>query len=269
MTTDKTSTGIDAVNDLDAFSLKGRVALVTGASSGIGLYLAGVLARAGAGVALAARRKDKVDEEAAKLRAAGHRAIGVALDASRTETYDGAFDAIPRELGQAPDILINCAGIIVTKPFLEQTEEDVTRILDTNLRGAYLVAQRAAKGMVELGGGSIINVASTSGLHAGGFLSSYGASKAGLIHLTKVMAYELARLKIRANVLCPGNIETEMHQDFVERGFTDALVKRIPQRRFGQCSDLAGATLLLASSAGGYMTGSVLTVDGGQLVNSL
>ena len=100
-------------------------------------------------------------------------------------------------------------------------------------------------------------------------MSSYGASKAGLIHLTKVMAYELARYGIRVNVLCPGNIETDMHEDFVDRGFADSLLKRIPQRRFGQVSDLAGATLLLASDAGSYITGAEIIVDGGQLVNSL
>jgi NAD(P)-dependent dehydrogenase (short-subunit alcohol dehydrogenase family) len=269
MTTDQADASSSNRNDLAAFSLQGRVALVTGASSGIGQYLAGVLARAGATVALAARRKDKVDQAAAQLCAQGQRAIGVALDVSQTQTYEAAFEAIERAFGTPPDLLLNCAGVIVTKPFLEQSEDEVSALFDTNLRGAFFIAQRAARSMVALGRGSIINVASTSGVRPGGYLSSYGASKAGLIHLTKVMAFELARHGIRANVLCPGNIETEMHQDFVERGFTEALVKRIPQRRFGECADLAGAALLLASDAGRYMTGTVLTVDGGQLVNSI
>lgn len=121
----------------------------------------------------------------------------------------------------------------------------------------------------KMGRSSIINVASTAGLRPGGPLSSYGASKAGLIHLSKVMALELARQKIRVNVLYPGNIETEMRQVFVDHGYTDSLVKRIPQRRFGQSQDLTDAALLLASDAGRYMTGSVIAVDGGQLVTAL
>jgi NAD(P)-dependent dehydrogenase (short-subunit alcohol dehydrogenase family) len=257
------------LGDMDAFSLRDRVALVTGASSGIGLHLAGVFARAGAAVALAARRKERIDAATADLRAKGHRAIGIGLDVAQTETFDAAFDTIVRELGGPPDVLLNCAGIIVTKPFLEQTETEFDAVLDTNLRGAFFVAQRAAAGMVALGRGSIINVASTAGLRPGGYLSSYGASKAALIHLTKVMAFELARHGVRVNVLCPGNIETDMHQDLVDHGFADALRKRIPQRRFGQSEDLAGAALLLASEAGRYITGAVLAVDGGQLVNSL
>lgn len=254
---------------MQAFDLRNRVALVTGASSGIGLHLAGVLARAGASVALTARRKERVDAAAQELRAAGCKAIGAAIDVARLETLDDAFATVSAEFGAPPDILLNCAGVILMKPFLEQTEAEVSQIFDINLRGAFFVAQRAATGMVKLGRGSIINVASTAGLRPGGYLSSYGASKAGLIHLTKVMAYELARHGIRVNVLCPGNFETDMHQEFVEQGFDDGLVKRIAQRRLGQPRDLDGAALLLASDAGRYITGAVLAVDGGQLVNSL
>jgi NAD(P)-dependent dehydrogenase (short-subunit alcohol dehydrogenase family) len=255
--------------DLDSFDLSGVVALVTGASSGIGLHVAGVLARAGAGVALAARRMEKVDAAAADLCRQGHRAIGVALDVSRPETHEPAFASVAAGLGGMPQVLVNNAGIIVSKPFLEQTEEEVAGVFATNLVGAFLVAQRAARAMVEAGRGSIINVASTAGLRPGGTLSSYGASKAGLIHLTRVMALELAGRGVRVNALCPGNIETDMHQVFVDRGYATSLVKRIPQRRFGNVDDLTGAVLLLASDAGRYMTGSIITVDGGQLVSSL
>lgn len=256
-------------DEMSTFALDGKIALVTGASSGIGRHLAGVLARAGASVVLAARRESVVAQEARELSAQGAQAIGVPLDVTSTESIDAAFTRIQDELGRSPDILVNCAGVALLKPFLDQTPEDIDAVINTNLRGAFLVAQRAARAMVEQGGGSIINVASTAGLHAGGMLSSYGATKAGLIHLSKVMAFELARKHVRVNTLCPGNIETEMHQEFENAGFTEALVKRIPQRRFGQCSDLAGPTLLLASDAGRYMTGATLAVDGGQLVNSL
>ncbi|MFW7340188.1 glucose 1-dehydrogenase [Pollutimonas sp. H1-120] len=252
-----------------SFSLDGKLALITGASSGIGRYLAGVLGRAGASVVLAARRKAVVAEEAARLREQGGQAVGIAMNVAETESIDTAFDEIHKLFGRRPDILVNCAGVALLKPFLEQTPEELDVVIGTNLRGAFLVAQRAARAMAEQGGGAIINVASTAGLRPGGMLSSYGATKAGLIHLSKVMAYELARNNIRVNALCPGNIETEMHREFEDAGFAQALVKRIPQRRFGQCKDLAGATLLLASDAGAYMTGTVLTVDGGQIVNSI
>jgi NAD(P)-dependent dehydrogenase (short-subunit alcohol dehydrogenase family) len=256
-------------DDLEAFSLAGRVALVTGASSGIGLHLARVFARAGAAVALAARRKALLDAAVTELREAGHHAAAIALDVSRPEAIDGVFGAIEHELGAPADILLNGAGVLVTSPFLEQTPAQFDAVVNTNLRGAFFVAQRAARGMVALGRGSIINIASTAGLRPGGHLSSYCASKAALVHLSKVMALELARHGIRVNVLCPGNFETAMHQQFVEQGFAEPLVKRIPQRRFGQPEDLSGAALLLASDAGRYITGAVLAVDGGQLVGSL
>src|SRR3546814_7327330 len=151
-------------------------------------------------------------------------------------------------------MLVNGAGVGLLQPCLEQTSEELDTVIGTKLRGAFLVGQRAARAMADQGGGSIINVASTAGLRPGGMLSSYGASKAGLIHLSKVMAYELARKNVRVNVLCPGNIETEMHREFEDAGFTEALVKRIPQRRFGHGGDLAGAPLLPASDAGADMT---------------
>lgn len=253
--------------DLDAFSLRGKIALVTGASGGIGEHLAGVLARAGASVALAARRLDKVDEAARKLCREGHRAVGVALDVTRIDTHAQAFEAIEAALGGKPEILANCAGILVIKPFLEQTEAEVTQVFNTNLLGSFFVAQRAAIGMVQLGRGSIINVASSAGIMTSQTLSSYAMSKAGIIQLTKVMALELARHKIRVNALCPGNIETDMHQLFVDSGYEESVIKRIPQRRLGKVDDLSGATLLLASDAGRYMTGAVISVDGGQVIS--
>lgn len=251
------------------FDLRGRVALVTGASSGIGLHLAGVLAEAGASVALSARRRERVDSAAQDLRNRQLTAISIPLDVTNAESVESGLDTIAKEFGRSPDVLINCAGILVTKPFLEQTEHDFDSVIRTNLRGAFFMAQRVAAGMVHRGQGSIINVASTAGLRVGGYLSSYGASKAALIHLTKGMALELARFGIRANVLCPGNFDTDMHQSFVERGFAESMRSRIPQRRFGQPQDLDGAALLLASDAGRYITGAVLAIDGGQLVSSL
>lgn len=247
----------------ELFSLAGRVAFVSGASTGIGRHVAAVLAQAGAAVALAARRVEAAEEAAAGLRARGHRACAVALDVTRAETIAPAFDAAQQALGGAADILFNNAGISVVKRFLDQTEDDIDRVLDTNLKGAMLVAQEAARRMLPLERGSIINVASIAGVRAGGFMASYGASKAGLIQLGGVMALELAGKGIRVNTLLPGNIETGMQDAFDAAGFTETLIRRTPMRRHGRPDDLDGAVLLLASDAGRYMTGSVLTVDGG------
>ncbi|MBI5920798.1 MAG: glucose 1-dehydrogenase [Betaproteobacteria bacterium] len=248
----------------ELFSLKGRVAFVSGASSGLGLHLAGTLARAGASVVLAARRVDKVSAAAAELTAQGHRAHAVALDVTRSETIPAAFDAAEEACGKPVDVLLNNAGIVYASKFLQQEEAEVSRILDTNFKGAFLVAQETARRMAKIKQGSIINVASTAGLRAAGMMSSYAAAKAGLIHLTKIMALELAGRGIRVNVICPGNFETDMHDLFVSSGMDKTVLERIPQRRFGKPQDLDGVTLLLASDAGRYMTGAVIAVDGGQ-----
>lgn len=249
------------------FRLDGKVAIVTGASSGIGLHMAGVFARAGAAVALAARRMERIDAAVSDLTAARLTAMGVYLDVTDASSIKAALDAVEAKWGQPVNLLFNNSGAIYLKRFLDQDEAEAGRVIDTNLKGAFRVAQTAAARMSAAGGGAIINVASTAGLRAGGLLSSYAASKAGLIHLTRVMALELAHKDIRVNVLCPGNIETDMHQTFSDGGLDDAVLKRIPQRRFGKPNDLDGAALLLASEAGRYITGATLVVDGGQTLS--
>lgn len=247
------------------FSLSGKVALVTGASSGIGLHIAGVYAQAGAHVVLAARRRDRIDAAVATLREQGHQASGVYLDVTDGPSIAAAFQQIESELGAGVDILYNNSGIIYQKPFLEQDEAEIARVFDTNLKGAMRVAQEAARRMASRKNGVIINVASTAGLRAGGMLSSYAASKAALIHLTEIMALELASKGIRVNAICPGNIVTDMQGSL--KDFEQALLKRTPMRRFGTPEDLDGASLLLASDAGRYMTGVAIPVDGGQLLS--
>jgi len=165
------------------------------------------------------------------------------------------------------EVLLNNAGVIYIKKFLEQEESEVDRVFDTNLKGVFLVAQEAARRMVKLGRGAIVNIASTAGLRAAGFLSSYSASKAAIIRLTEVMALELASKGIRVNAICPGNFETDMHLAFHDMGLEDRILQRIPQRRFGKPADLDGAALLLTSDAGRYITGAVVTVDGGQALS--
>ena len=249
------------------FNMQGRVVLVSGASSGIGLHVARTFAAAGASVALAARRTDRIEAAAAELRALGHRATAVYLDVTDSTSIAPAFDAAEQALGAPVDVLINNAGVLHAETFVAHRDEDLDRVIDTNLKGAFRVAQEAARRMVAHKRGAIVNVASTAGLRAGAFMASYAASKAGLIHASRVMALELAGKNIRVNVVCPGNIETDMQTVLTEKGFHDAMLKRTPMRRFGRSEDLDGAFLLLASDAGRYMTGAVLAVDGGQTLS--
>lgn len=253
-----------------AGALAGRTALVTGASQGLGVGFATTLARAGAKVALAARQAGKLADLARDIEAAGGTALAVALDVTDTASIRAAFDAAEAGLGPV-DVLVNNAGIAIPKPFLEITEADWDAVLDTNLKGCFLVGQEAARRMAARhreggGGGAIINVASVLGQQVIGNLASYCASKAGLIHLTKAMALDLARAGVRVNALAPGYIETPMNSDFFHSPAGEKLVKGIPQRRLGQGDDLDGALLLLASDASRYMTGTVVTVDGGFLL---
>jgi NAD(P)-dependent dehydrogenase (short-subunit alcohol dehydrogenase family) len=252
-----------------AISLEGRSALITGASSGLGRAFADMLARAGAAVALAARRRDSLEEARQQIEAAGGRAIAVAMDVTNAGSVAAAVDDAAQWQGRL-DILINNAGVTLTKPFLELSEAEWDQQVDTNLKGAFLVAQAAAKIMrQQASGGAIVNIASILGLRVAGQVAAYLTSKAGVVHLTKGMALELARHRIRVNALCPGYIETDLNRAFFASDTGSALIKRIPQRRLGQLSELEGPLLLLCSDAGSYMTGAVLAVDGGHLVSSL
>jgi NAD(P)-dependent dehydrogenase (short-subunit alcohol dehydrogenase family) len=249
--------------------LDGHVALVTGANGGLGAHFAETLAKAGARVALGARKVESLDPVASRIKADGGHAHAVALDVTRRDSVVAAFEEAARALGPVT-VVVNNAGIAVTKPLLDHTEEDWEQVVGVNLTGAWRVAQEAARHMVKNGrGGSIVNIASVLGLRVSAQLPSYAASKAGLIQLTKAMALELARHKIRVNALAPGYVETGINREFFATEAGQALIKRIPQRRIGTPSELDGALLLLASDAGSYATGTVLVVDGGQLVNTL
>ena len=249
--------------------LTGRTALVTGASSGLGRHFASVLSRAGAAVALAARRVDKLEEVAASIRSEGARAVTVRLDAGDAASVRAAVAQAGEQLGGL-DILVNNAGTTVSRPLLELTEADWDSVVDVNLKGCFLVAQEAARAMVQGGkGGSIVNVASILGLRVAAQLAPYVASKAGLVRLSQALALELSRHRIRVNALCPGYIETDINQAFFATPPGEALIKRIPQRRLGRMQELDGPLLLLCSDAGSYITGATLAVDGGHLVNTL
>jgi NAD(P)-dependent dehydrogenase (short-subunit alcohol dehydrogenase family) len=249
--------------------LSGKCALVTGAFGGLGRHFALTLARAGASVGLVGRRLAAGDALAAQMRADGANVTACAMDVTDPESVADAVSTIAGRLG-AIDVLINNAGVAVTKPFLEVSEADWSSVVDVNLTGAWRVAQAVARHMRDSGRpGSIVNIASITGLRVAGAISAYVASKAGLIQLTKAMALELARYGIRVNALAPGYIETDINRDFFAAEAGQALIKRIPQRRIGQPQELDGPLLLLASDASSYMTGSVLAVDGGHLVSSL
>jgi NAD(P)-dependent dehydrogenase (short-subunit alcohol dehydrogenase family) len=209
--------------------LSGKRALITGASSGFGAHFAKVLSNAGATVVLAARRTAMLESLVAEIAEKGGKAQMLALDVVDNRSVVGAVAA-----AGSLDILVNNAGVTNTKPVLEQTEADWDFIVDTNLKGAWLVATEVARAMkADNKGGSIINIASILGLRQGGQVSPYAISKAGIVQLTKQLALELARYKIRVNSIAPGYFATELNRDFFASDTGKALIGRIPQRRSG------------------------------------
>jgi NAD(P)-dependent dehydrogenase (short-subunit alcohol dehydrogenase family) len=250
------------------FRLDGQVALVTGASSGLGEHFAGLLASRGARVAVAARRADRLLALVERIAAAGGTARAFTLDVSDPASVQACFSEMS-EWGLA-EVVVNNAGITVTKPLLQQTPDDWDSVIDTNLKGCWLVATEAARRMVAGGRtGSIVNVASILGERVAGGVAPYAISKAGVIQATKAMALELARHGIRVNALLPGYVITDLNREFLESDAGLKLQSRIPSRRFSGLEDLDGPLLLLATSAGSAISGATLAVDGAHLVNSL
>jgi len=257
------------VTALPSFDLANQVALVTGASSGIGRHLAELLAIAGAKVALAARRVDRLAEAAREIEAAGGQCLPIACDVTRSDSVAAAVALVEDTLG-ALTILVNNAGVVVAKPVLQHTEEEWDYVVDTNLKGAWLMAREFAQHLVDRQRpGRIVNIASVLGVRTIARVPSYTAAKAGLIHLTGVLAMELARYGILVNAIAPGYVETDFNRDFLRSDAGKKLEARIPLRRFGRPDDLDGAMLLLASPAGAYITGAVIAVDGGHGVAAI
>ncbi len=254
---------------LPSFDLAGQVALVTGASSGIGRHLALLLAAAGAKVALAARRTERLAAAAREITAEGGSCLPLALDVTSADSVAAAVAAAEARLGPLT-LLVNNAGVVVSKPVLEHTEEEWDYVVDTNLKGAWLMAREFARHLVECRRpGRIVNIASVLGSRTIARVPSYCAAKAGLIHLTHVLAMELARHGILVNALAPGYVETDFNRDFLKSEAGQRLAARIPLRRVAQPDDLDGAVLLLASPAGAYITGAVIAVDGGHAVAAI
>ena len=250
----------------DIFDVSKEIILVTGASQGLGRQFARVLSAHGAAVVLAARQTTKLKSLEDEIRGQGGRAAAVQMDVTDLASIGEAIDSAEAALGPI-SVLINNAGIAVEKLAVDQTEADWDAVINANLKGAYFAATEMARRMIaRKQEGNIVNIASVLGLGVMKFLSPYTISKAGIIQATKAMALELAGNRIRVNALAPGYIDTEMNHDFWSTPAGEKLTKGIPQRRVGAESDLDGAIMLLASNASRYMTGSVVTVDGGFLL---
>jgi NAD(P)-dependent dehydrogenase (short-subunit alcohol dehydrogenase family) len=248
------------------FDVSKEIILITGASQGLGRQFARVLSAHGAAVALAARQTAKLKDLETEIRAHGGRAVAVQMDVTEVASITRAIDAAEAALGPV-SVLINNAGIAIEKMAVEQTEDDWDSVINANLKGAYFASTEMARRMIaRKQEGNIVNIASVLGFNVMKFLSPYTISKAGIVQATRAMALELAANRIRVNALAPGYIDTEINHDFWSTPGGEKLTKRIPQRRVGNESDLDGAIMLLASSASRYMTGSVITVDGGFLL---
>jgi len=243
--------------------LDGKAVLVTGASSGLGWNFALTLARAGADVAIAARRLEKLEALAGEIEGLGRKAVAIQLDVTDTGNIEMAVEQTAAALGSL-DILINNSGIAPAAAAIDLEEAEWDRCLDTNLKGAWLMAQKSARKMIEGGkGGVIVNIASILSVRVQKGTAPYAISKAGLLQMTKALALEWARYGIRVNALAPGYIETDISRDFLKSDTGQRMVKSIPQRRFGQAEDLDGALLFLTTDASQYVTGVFLPVDGG------
>jgi NAD(P)-dependent dehydrogenase (short-subunit alcohol dehydrogenase family) len=249
---------------LDMFSLQGKVAVVTGASSGLGVAFAQALAEAGADVVLGARRADRLEETRRLVEATGRRALAVHTDVAIPEECTRIVESAMAELGRV-DVLVNNAGIGTAVPATRETPEQFRQVIDVNLNGCYWMAQ--ACGRVMQPGSSIVNISSVLGLTTAGLpQAAYAASKAGLIGLTRDLAQQwTGRKGIRVNALAPGFFASEMTEQYPP-GYLEMMAPRTPMGRQGDPRELAAAVVFLASAAGGYVTGQTLAVDGGMTI---
>lgn len=250
-------------------SLTGKVALVTGASSGLGAHFAKVLATAGAKVVVGARRVEKLQDLVGEIAESGGEAVAVAMDITDTTSVIQAIDDGEAAFGPIT-ILINNAGVADSKRFINVDEGSWDFVMDTNLKGAWTVANQVSKRlMANKLGGSIVNIASILGLRVAVGESTYAISKAGVVQMTKAMALEFATKGIRVNAICPGYFKTEINADFFATEKGEAFIQATPARRLGKLQELNAPLLLLASDAGSFINGTAIPIDGGHTVSSL
>ena len=248
---------------LDRFRLDGKVAIVTGASSGLGVAFAEGLADAGADIGICARRAERLEDTKAKVEAAGRRCVAVQADVAKPEDCQRVVEETVSELGRV-DVLINNAGVGTAVPASREDPDDFRRVIDINLNGSYWMAQAAGRAMKD--GGSIVNIGSVLGSTTAGLpQAAYASSKAAIIGLTRDLAQQwTGRKGIRVNALAPGFFESEMTEQYPD-GYLDAMMIRVPSGRGGQAEELVCAAIFLASDASSYVTGALLPVDGGML----
>ena len=250
----------------EMFSLKGRVALVTGASSGLGVQFAKALADNGAAVALVARRADRLKSLKDEIEGKGGRAVAIEADVTDHAAVARTFDAAEKAFGTVT-ILVNNAGIAHGGRAVEMPPEEWRKVLSTNLDAVFFWAQEAARRLLAAKKqGAIVNIASVLGLAVSKGAVAYAAAKAGVVQVTKALAVELAFKGVRVNAIAPGWFVTEMNDDYLSGEAGDAIKREIPMGRFGNPGDLDGALLLLVSDAGSYITGATIVVDGGQVI---
>ena len=250
----------------DTYNLAGKVALVTGASSGLGRQAALALAGAGAKVAVSARRVDRLDALVAEIANAGGQAMAFDLDVRDIATIDGVVGAVEAAMGPI-NILVNNAGVSVVKRPENFTLEDYDYVQETNVKGPFFLAQAVGRGMIKRGqGGKIINISSMMALRVLGKLALYAMSKAAIAQMSKQLALEWARHDIQVNAICPGYIETEMNADHWRTPAGRGMIEAMPRRRIGTPEVMDGLLLLLASSQSDYMTGTLIPVDDGQVM---
>lgn len=248
------------------FSLTGRVALVTGASSGLGTQFAKVLAENGAIVALVARRAGRLKALKDEIEGKGGKAVAIEADVTDRVAMVRAFDAAEKAFGTVT-ILVNNAGIAHGGRAVEMPPEEWHKVVSTNLDAVFFWAQEAARRMLAAKKqGAIVNIASVLGLSVSKGAVAYAAAKAGVVQVTKALAVELAFKGVRVNAIAPGWFVTEMNNDYLAGEAGTAIKREIPMGRFGNPGDLDGALLLLTSGAGSYITGATIVVDGGQVV---
>jgi len=251
------------------FDMSGKVAMVTGASSGFGVHFAKILAQRGAKVVVAARRVDRLESLVNEINASGGEALAVAMDVTNSDSIVSAFDQGEAAFGTI-SVVANNAGVAEVKSALKIDESGWDKMIDTNLKGVWIVAQEAAKRMIAAGvGGAIVNTASILGLRVAFGQSSYSASKAAVIQLTKSLSLEWAGKGIRVNALCPGYFLTEMTAPAFASPEAQAYLNSSPARRPGEMDEMTGPFLLLASEAGSYLHGVALPVDGGQSIGNM